>query len=449
MKIHIAILDELYKYHLWSRYFLRFSRFVKPKTQSSSSRAATSKSSSNNLPLWSYLENQTTQENQNLGDFGGLWMFLQGEKAKWCDSNITSTPIVDIGQSIEGEVKQPPRLPHSSSSEYSSEEEIVVTEQKVLKSVQPQPKKKVEGIVTVSKEKVTSKKKRGKKTAIAKVSKANVAVETHVDNVKKVHFNESTRVNLSSRHNKEKESALVVKNPETYDANESTKIRFRVPIPIKISDDPIHVFIDNSNILVGFLAYYKQQQYVKRTQNPKAASLGPRQKPALEYDALFTILERGRNIARRVLVASSPLYQPLEQAAQTGYEVSVLKRVKRSSLDDLSENDYQQPPQQYEMEKEQCVDELLHLKILESLLDHHAPATLVLASGDGKDAEYFQGGFHKCIIKALERGWKVEVISWQRQLSQNFLNKKFLSKWQGLYHVVFLDWFAKELGCDM
>ncbi|CAI2182002.1 4456_t:CDS:2 [Funneliformis geosporum] len=104
MKIHIAILDELYKYHLWSRYFLRFSRFVvKPKTQSSSSRAATSKSSSNNLPLWSYLENQTTQENQNLGDFGGLWMFLQGEKAKWCDSNITSTPIVDIGQSIEGE----------------------------------------------------------------------------------------------------------------------------------------------------------------------------------------------------------------------------------------------------------------------------------------------------------------------------------------------------------
>ncbi|CAG8489749.1 15550_t:CDS:2 [Funneliformis mosseae] len=418
--------------------------FKKPKTQSSSSRAATSKSSSNNLPLWSYLENQTTQNDQNLGDFGGLWLFLQGEKAKWCDPNITSTPIVDIGQSIEGEVKQPPRLPHSSSSEYSSEEEIVVTEQKVHKSVQQPPKKKVEGIVTVSKEKGTSKKKKGKKTTNANESKTDVAVKTHVDNVKKVHFNESTRVNLSSRYNKEKDSALVVNNSEKYDA----KIRFRVPIPIKISDDPIHVFIDNSNILVGFLAYYKQQQYIKRTQNPKASS-GQRQKPALEYDALFTILERGRNIARRVLVASSPLYQPLEQAAQTGYEVSVLKRVKRSSLDDLSENDYQQPPQQFEMEKEQCVDELLHLKILESLLDHHAPATLVLASGDGKDAEYFQGGFHKCIIKALERGWKVEVISWQRQLSQNFLNKKFLSKWQGLYHVVFLDWFAKELGCDM
>ncbi|CAG8503789.1 1948_t:CDS:1, partial [Dentiscutata heterogama] len=179
-------------------------------------------------------------------------------------------------------------------------------------------------------------------------------------------------------------------------------------------------------------------------------------KPMLEYDSLFTILERGRNVARRVLVASSPLYQPLDKAAQTGYEVSVLKRVKRSIFDDdvntqqidHTVSGFQQPPH-FEMEKEQCVDELLHLKILESLLDYHAPATLVLASGDGKDAEYFQGGFHKCIIKALERGWKVEVVSWQRQLSQNFLNKKFLNKWQGLYHVVFLDWFAKELGCDM
>ena len=34
-------------------------------------------------------------------------------------------------------------------------------------------------------------------------------------------------------------------------------------------------------------------------------------------------------------------------------------------------------------------------------------------------------------------------------LGQNFLNKKFLKQWQGLYHVVFLDWFAKELGCCM
>lgn len=226
---------------------------------------------------------------------------------------------------------------------------------------------------------------------------------------------------------------MVLNNPKIY--NTTKTFRFSVPIPITISDDPIHVFIDNSNILVGFLAYCRQ--HAKR-------SKGQRPKPTLDYNALFTILERERNIARKVLVASSPLYQPLEKAGQAGYEVSVLKRVKSDTQTDFS--DYQSP---FEMEKEQCVDELLHLKILESLLDYHAPATLVLASGDGKDAEYFEGGFHKCVIKALERGWKVEIISWKRQLSQNFLNKKFLSKWEGLYHVVFLDWFATELGCHM
>jgi hypothetical protein len=193
--------------------------------------------------------------------------------------------------------------------------------------------------------------------------------------------------------------------------------------------------------LVGFLAHCKQ--HAKRS---KGLS-GQRSKPTLDYNALFTILERERNIARKVLVASSPLYQPLEKAVQSGYDVSVLKRVKSDSNSTQTDlNDYQSP---FEMEKEQCVDELLHLKILESLLDYRAPATLVLASGDGKDAEYFEGGFHKCVIKALERGWKVEIISWKRQLSQNFLNKKFLSKWEGQYHVVFLDWFAAELGCYM
>ncbi|CAB4433563.1 unnamed protein product [Rhizophagus irregularis] len=386
------------------------TRSKKSKTQSSSSRAASSKSS------LSYLKEETTQENLSLGDFGGLWLFLQGEKAKWCNSNIPAPldieSILNV-QSIESETKQPPQLPHSSSSEYSSEEEIVVAESKVHKAVQQSSKKKVEGIVTVSKGKGSPNKKKGKKTATTNESKADVAVGTLIDGVKKVHFNESIQVNSRSS----------------------------VPIPITISDDPIHVFIDNSNILVGFLAYCRQ--HAKR---PKGLS-GQRSKPTLDYNALFTILERERNIARRVLVASSPLYQPLEKADQAGYEVSVLKRVKSDSNSTQTDfNDYQSP---FEMEKEQCVDELLHLKILESLLDYHAPATLVLASGDGKDAEYFEGGFHKCVIKALERGWKVEIISWKRQLSQNFLNKKFLSKWEGLYHVVFLDWFASELGCHM
>lgn len=191
----------------------------------------------------------------------------------------------------------------------------------------------------------------------------------------------------------------------------------------------------------------------------------------MEYDNLFTILERGRNVARRVLVASSPLYQKLDKAEEAGYEVSILERVGRQQRLESSMYDAitassdtsiatstssistgsvgHQASGPGKGGKEQCVDELLHLKILESLLEYNAPATLVLASGDGKDAEYFQGGFHKCILMALERGWKVEVISWKQQLSGNFLERDFMSKWEGKYHVVLLDWFAMELGCDM
>jgi hypothetical protein len=45
------------------------------------------------------------------------------------------------------------------------------------------------------------------------------------------------------------------------------------------------------------------------------------------HSALALILERGRPITRRVLVTSSPLYQPMETAEQLGYEVRVYARV--------------------------------------------------------------------------------------------------------------------------
>ncbi|ORZ21040.1 hypothetical protein BCR41DRAFT_350941 [Lobosporangium transversale] len=69
---------------------------------------------------------------------------------------------------------------------------------------------------------------------------------------------------------------------------------------------------------------------------------------------------------------------------------------------------------------EQCVDELLHLKMLETLLDHE-PATMVVATGDGGDSEFGGGGFYGVIKRALDRGWQVEIISWEEQLSGVYL----------------------------
>lgn len=238
------------------------------------------------------------------------------------------------------------------------------------------------------------------------------------------------------------------------------KLPIPLPIPVAISQDPVHVFIDNSNILFGFYAYCqdKASKFSNDRNNGENAM-----KPRMSYESLFTILERERNIQRRVLVASSPLYQPLDDAEQTGYEVSILKRVHKakggtsggnngteffsSSPPSSSLSTTIATPGTATMTKhEQCVDELLHLKILESLLDYSAPSTLVLASGDGKDAEFSQGGFFKCVTRALNLGWKVEVVSWQRQISKNFLDTEFIEKWDGKYGVVFLDWFARELG---
>ena len=47
----------------------------------------------------------------------------------------------------------------------------------------------------------------------------------------------------------------------------------------------------------------------------------------MSHAALTLILERGRAVTRRVLVASSPLYQPVEPATQLGYGVHVYARV--------------------------------------------------------------------------------------------------------------------------
>ncbi|CAG8460355.1 11688_t:CDS:2 [Acaulospora colombiana] len=371
-----------------------------PISQATTSRALSSREPSSGLnnfaSLWAHTKNES-QDTSNLGDFGELWRFLSGEKEKWC--NAGSTNLADMesiltSNSQPAGCKQPPLLPHSSSSEYSSEEEALVADLKAVK-------KKVEGYVVLTVDKgnkkaATKKGKKNKKAANAQEAKPkgteNVKTNASGAAIKKVNFNDLYySIIPSSNHKPTQESTFLKEVQEEVDKpNGKSNPKFKIPIPIGISEDPIHVFIDNSNILAGFVAYYRQQQFLRRTPNSQPV-LGKKTKPMLEYDALFTILERGRNIARRVLVASSPLYQQLDKAEDAGYEVSVLKRVKRSVSDDNTQqldniSDYHQS-NAFEMEKEQCVDELIHLKILESLLDYHAPATLVLASGDGKDAD--------------------------------------------------------------
>jgi len=93
--------------------------------------------------------------------------------------------------------------------------------------------------------------------------------------------------------------------------------------------DPLtHVFIDHSNILVGFINHWK------RTRKPSSG------KPLLYFPALTLILERGRLINRRVLATSSPLYQNMDSAKELGYEVHVYVRVPEQPQDATSGTDH-------------------------------------------------------------------------------------------------------------
>src|SRR5580658_9871083 len=73
----------------------------------------------------------------------------------------------------------------------------------------------------------------------------------------------------------------------------------------------------SSNILIGFLTYLRRHPHHLISTKARWMS----------HAALTLILERGRAVTRRVLVASSPLYQPVEPATQLGYEVQVYARV--------------------------------------------------------------------------------------------------------------------------
>ena len=93
---------------------------------------------------------------------------------------------------------------------------------------------------------------------------------------------------------------------------------------------------------------------------------------------------------------------------------------------------------------EQGVDEILHLKILESVVDADEPSTIVLATGDAAEAEYSKG-FMAMVQRALRKGWKVELISWSKNISAAYRSKKFQVKWQEMFRIIELDEYTEDL----
>ncbi|RHZ73150.1 hypothetical protein CDV55_108963 [Aspergillus turcosus] len=213
---------------------------------------------------------------------------------------------------------------------------------------------------------------------------------------------------------------------------------------------PIHVFVDMSNIMVGF------HDSVKLARNiPVKTRI--RRLP-LSFQNFSLILERGRPAAKRVLVGSDR-FAAIDESQKLGYEANILDRVHKVKHLTRRQLKYRKNPRVSSQEGgsgsetndapeerwvEQGVDEILHLKILESLVDTDEPATIVLATGDAAEAE-FSGGFMKMVERALQRGWNVELVSFSQVTSFAYRRKEFRAKWGKQFRFIALDEFNEEL----
>lgn len=182
----------------------------------------------------------------------------------------------------------------------------------------------------------------------------------------------------------------------------------------------------------------------------------------LSFHNFSLILERGRPTAKRIVVGSDNFPAMLE-AKQIGYETNILDRVHKAKELTPRQKRYSNSngngthsgtgsgsetttAVQYAPEKwvEQAVDEILHLKMMESVVDAEEASTMVLATGDAAEAEY-SGGFLRMVERALGKGWKIELASFKHNTSGAYKRKDFRQKWGEKFKIVELDDFVEVL----
>ncbi|KAK1974336.1 LOW QUALITY PROTEIN: hypothetical protein LZ30DRAFT_754769 [Colletotrichum cereale] len=196
----------------------------------------------------------------------------------------------------------------------------------------------------------------------------------------------------------------------------------------------IHEFYDGSNITVSFYnAEKKRRGMDKKDYLPAFFSLA----------AFRDVLERNRPVGRRFIAGSrnkmgvEPQY--LLEARCLAFETKVFDRVRKFPASSDSEDEFHGMQM-----REQGVDELVHLGMAESLLDEN-PGIMVLATGDGNVGE-FSGGFPGFVIRALKRGWIVEVYSFAESAHSIWRDPSFINdpEWSGRLSFHPLDSFIHD-----
>ncbi|KAI1080264.1 hypothetical protein F5B20DRAFT_106052 [Whalleya microplaca] len=237
----------------------------------------------------------------------------------------------------------------------------------------------------------------------------------------------------------------------------------------------VHIFVDMSNIFIGFCDSYKISRHIPVQQWIKA--------PRFFFKVFACIMERARNVKKRVLAGSigtpanrhAQWPQHFLEAEQLQYEMNIFDRVQKektpnksnrrgktsprgptsscpnevasTSADESTEDGM--APAYATRNAEQGVDENLHLNMMNSMMDYISnPGTMVLATGDAAEAE-FSDGFMQYAIRALTMGWKLELVTWKKTISSAWTSPDFLKKYGNNFRIIYLDDFIEELQSDI
>ncbi|KAF2640071.1 hypothetical protein P280DRAFT_549889 [Massarina eburnea CBS 473.64] len=232
----------------------------------------------------------------------------------------------------------------------------------------------------------------------------------------------------------------------------------------------IHVFVDASNILIGFRWAMKRYH------------VAPFE---ISFDSLALLMERRRPVAKRIFAGSHREASPeayvtklQEVSKAVGYENNVKEQVfirreeteRKKFFKDVERMGFHKAVEKSQSRRagtgsgsdsetgsgavsspptapkwvEQGVDEILHLKMCQSIIDTEVPTTMVLATGDGAQAEH-SDGFLAHVERALRKGWKVELVSWRQQTNGGYKNKKWRARWGEQFRIIELDDYLEGL----
>ncbi|EUC37981.1 hypothetical protein COCCADRAFT_84128 [Bipolaris zeicola 26-R-13] len=233
----------------------------------------------------------------------------------------------------------------------------------------------------------------------------------------------------------------------------------------KQSEHGLHVFVDASNIMIGLKDMLRLHGLHHNAYD-------------ISFDSLALLMERRRPVAKRFFAGSHREANPLphieklvETSKAVGYDSVMQEQVlivredseKKKFFNDVkkmgwhkatqmrsgsgSDSETSAPaPKTPAAPKwvEQGVDEILHLKMCQSIIDCEWPSTMVLATGDGAVAE-MSDGFLAHVERALKRGWRVELISWGQQINSGYRKRQFRAKWGEQFTIIELDEFLEDL----